>query len=103
MAHLAGQKNTPPGRNGSRLIRYGAVLQFWTQRAVYASPTLAGETVYIGGNDSNLYALDAKNGHLKWQFATSGRIESLAMVAGDRVYFGSDDGLLYALGPGEGK
>jgi outer membrane protein assembly factor BamB len=62
-------------------------------------------TLYIGGNDGNFYALDAKTGKVKWAFdgvARSGyrsyAIFSSAAIGPDRtVYFGGKDGVLYAL------
>ena len=53
--------------------------------------------MYFGSNDSNLYALDAAKGTLRWKFKTHGRITSSPAVADGRVYFGSYDGIFYAL------
>jgi len=62
-------------------------------------------TLYIGGNDGILYALDSKTGKTRWTFdgvARSGyrtyAIFSSVAIAPDRtVYFGGKDGVLYAL------
>ena len=62
-------------------------------------------TLYIGGNDGILYALDSETGKTRWTFdgvARSGyrtyAIFSSVAVAADRtIYFGGKDGVLYAL------
>ena len=62
-------------------------------------------TLYIGGNDGILYALDTKTGKVKWTFdgvARSGyrtyAIFSSAAIGPDRtIYFGGKNGDLYAI------
>ena len=62
-------------------------------------------TLYIGGNDGNLYALDTKTGKVKWTFdgvARSGyrtyAIFSSVAIGPDRtLYFGGKNGMLYAI------
>ena len=70
---------------------------FDTNNQVMSSPTVVGGTVYIGSNDSNLYALDAETGEREWAFQTGAVVESSPMVVGDVVYVGSNDSNLYAL------
>jgi outer membrane protein assembly factor BamB len=50
------------------------------------APAVTGGTVYAGGNDGNLYALDAVDGAELWR-VPSGPFSS-ATVAGDAVYVG---------------
>jgi len=75
------------------------------------APAIDGEgTLYIGGNNGILYALDTKTGKVKWTFdgvARSGyrtyAIFSSAALGPDRtIYFGGKDGVLYALREGRG-
>ncbi len=62
-------------------------------------------TLYMGGNNGILYALDTKTGRVKWTFdgvARSGyrtfAIFSSAAIGSDRtIYFGGKNGVLYAL------
>ena len=89
---------------------YGGVPQlhkvkwtFHTRGEVVSSPAIVNGTVYIGSNDSNLYAIDAKTGIQKWLFAAKARIPSSPAVADGRVYFGSYDGSFYALDAVTGK
>jgi len=55
------------------------------------------ETVYVGGDDKMLYAIDAVTGMKKWAFATGERIFPSPTVAGGVVYVGSSDKKLYAI------
>ena len=52
----------------------------------------------MGGYDSYLYALNAVDGSMFWQFRAGGYIFSSPIVAGTVVYVGSYDGNVYALG-----
>jgi outer membrane protein assembly factor BamB len=65
----------------------------------------ADGTLYIGGNDGNLYALDTKTGQPKWTFdavarsgyRTYGIFSSVALGPDRTVYFGGKNGWLYAV------
>jgi outer membrane protein assembly factor BamB len=62
-------------------------------------------TLYIGGNDGLLYALDTKIGKVKWTFDGVSRsgyrtyaIFSSVAIGSDRtIYFGGKNGVLYAI------
>jgi eukaryotic-like serine/threonine-protein kinase len=64
---------------------------------------VAGDTVYVGSGDHNLYAINLDAGTLKWKFKTGGRVNSSPAVAGGMVYFGSYDGSFYAVDAATGK
>ena len=63
------------------------------------------DTVYVGSNDDNVYALNAANGDLVWSYTTQGNVRAAAAVAlnGSVVYVGGDDANLYALDAAVGK
>ena len=56
-------------------------------------------TIYVGSQDSYLYALNPDGG-VKWSYATPGEVSASPAIADDgTVYIGSDNGSLYAIGP----
>ena len=57
----------------------------------------ATDTVYVGGHDSRLRALDAATGNARWTFDTDGWIIGCPTVAGDAVIVGSYDRRCYTL------
>ena len=63
----------------------------------HSSPVIAGETLYIGSADGNVYALDTASGKARWVFKTAGRVRATPAVAEGAVFAGSMDGNLYAL------
>ena len=78
----------------------------WTYNTgdqVYSSPAVAGGTVYVGGEDGNVYALGAATGHVLWSYTTGAPVDSSPAVAGGTVYVGSWDDKVYALGAATGQ
>ncbi len=63
---------------------------------MYASPAVANNTVYIGSNDGNLYALDANTGSVHWSVSTGAQVRGAA-VANGVVYFTSANQTFYAV------
>ena len=82
---------------GERTPRGVLKWQFATGAAIHSSPAVADGIVYVGSQDSRLYALDAETGRELWSFACESWVESSPAVADGVVYFGSNDGNLYAL------
>ncbi|HEU5079147.1 MAG TPA: PQQ-binding-like beta-propeller repeat protein [Opitutaceae bacterium] len=68
-----------------------------------SSPTVAGGVVYIGGVDGRIYAIEARDGAVKWSFATGRVVRATPAVADGRVFCGSFDGNVYALDAATGK
>lgn len=64
----------------------------------YFSPgvTISGDTLYLGCEDKNVYAVSATTGQALWSRATNGRVGQ-ATVSGGAVFVGSTDKYLYAL------
>lgn len=73
------------------------VWDFLTAGRVYSSPAIDDSSIYIGSNDSCLYALDKKNGKLKWKFRTGGEIKSKPLLLNNSVIFNSTDGFVYSV------
>jgi outer membrane protein assembly factor BamB len=69
---------------------------------VPSSPAVANGVLYIGSQDNNVYALNARNGTILWSYTTGGPIGSSPAVANGVVYVGSDDGNIYALNASTG-
>ena len=65
----------------------------------------ADGTVYVGSDDTKLYAVNPADGSERWSYATSDRIRSDPTIASDgTIYVGSGDGNLHAINPdGTGK
>jgi outer membrane protein assembly factor BamB len=64
-----------------------------------SSPALAGDRLYVGSDDGNLYAVDATSGAVVWAFAPGGPIVSSPAVATGGtdpvIVVGSNDGNVY--------
>ncbi len=86
---------------GPRQLK-GVKWTFRTGAAVVSSPALADGVLYVGSDDTNLYAIDAANGEKKWAFATGGLVRSSPAVAEGTVFFESYDGVFYALDAASG-
>jgi outer membrane protein assembly factor BamB/tRNA A-37 threonylcarbamoyl transferase component Bud32 len=74
-----------------------SIWRFSCKEEVRSSPAIAGEVVYIGSYDKNLYAINAKTGALIWKYSTEGGICSSPCVWRDKVIFGSEDRILYSI------
>jgi len=62
-----------------------------------SSPTIAGNTIYIGSNDGHLYAIDAQHGNKLWAYNANSPIASSPAVVEGTVYFGTEDGFFHAV------
>jgi len=70
------------------------------QRAIYGTPAVTEDTVYVGGYDGVLYALSL-DGDLKWQEPLGDSIVGSPVVEGDFLLVGSSDHYLYAFDANE--
>jgi outer membrane protein assembly factor BamB len=66
---------------------------------------VANGVVYVGSDDSNVYALNATTGAKLWSYSTGGGVYSSPAVVNGVVYVGSLNGGVYAfsLKKGGGK
>ena len=78
----------------------------WTfecEDEIRGTPSIEGDSIYIGAYDNNLYVVDAADGKLKWKFPTDGAIVTRPAVSDGMVFFGSEDHRLYAVSKDTGK
>ena len=75
---------------------------FEAHAPLWPGTSFAAGTVYAGGDDGQMYALEAATGKQRWVFAAGGAIRSRAVAAHGALYFQADDGVLYALDAASG-
>lgn len=67
--------------------------------AINATPVKTeGGLIFVGSEDSNIYALDPSGGEIVWSYKTGGGIHASPAVVDGALYVGSKDGYLYAFG-----
>jgi outer membrane protein assembly factor BamB len=77
--------------------------RFRTGGAIFSTPLVSpdGKTVYVGSHDRHVYAVNTKDGTLRWRHATGERVWSSPALGQDgTLYVGSDDDHVYALAQG---
>jgi len=77
--------------------------RFETGDEVQSSPAVLEGTVYVGSEDSYVYAIDAETGQEEWRFETGSNIFCSPAVVGETVYIGSTDNHLYAINAETGR
>jgi len=60
-----------------------------TQRGHQVPPAVSDGIVYVGSDDTRLYALDAGSGEEKWRFQCDDYVDSSPAVVDGTVYVGS--------------
>lgn len=70
-----------------------------TNNQVWSSPfaNSNSQVIFVGSYDYSLYALNIKDGSIKWNFATTGLIKSSPLAYKGLVYVASYDKRLYAV------
>jgi eukaryotic-like serine/threonine-protein kinase len=68
-----------------------------------SSPVVWNGVVYFGSGDTNIYALDAASGSLKWKFKTGGVVHASPAIFDGTLFVGSWDSYFYALDATTGK
>jgi outer membrane protein assembly factor BamB len=67
-------------------------------------PIVMGERIIFGSSaDDKVYALDARSGHVLWEFFTGSPVRLAPAGWKDRAFVASDDGWLYALALEDGR
>jgi outer membrane protein assembly factor BamB len=70
---------------------------FPTGNRIVSSPVCQDKVLYFGGDDGNIYAVDAETGRQIWKRSTGGPVPSTPAVANGTVFVGSYDGKFYSL------
>jgi eukaryotic-like serine/threonine-protein kinase len=68
-----------------------------------SAPILRDDTLYFGSGDSNVYAINAGDGHLIWKYHTGNVVHGVPALYNDKLYIGSFDGNVYALHTRDGS
>lgn len=81
----------------------GIKWEYRTRGAVRSSPAVTASTVFIGSNDSTLYALDRATGRVRWRYAAGSAVSSSPAVAGGLVIAQSAAGVIFAVAEQTGR
>jgi len=69
--------------------------------AIYGTPVVSGDLVYIGGYNGKIYAFNSSSLEVRWVYPREGYLDGPIVggpvVAQGKVYFGGSDGKVYAL------
>jgi len=69
-----------------------------TEKWIWGSPILDGETLYYADLDGKVYSLDLASGSQNWDgVQPDGPIVASLLVAGDQIYAATESGALFAL------
>lgn len=98
------------GDTGGRLVCYDAKtgVERWIKTIPggegfgYSQACLKNNTIYIGGTDAKVYAINSMTGEVKWTYQALQAIESSPIVENGLVYIGSNH-LLFAIDAETGK
>jgi outer membrane protein assembly factor BamB/tetratricopeptide (TPR) repeat protein len=74
-----------------------------TEDKVSSSPIAVDDTVYVGSDDKNVYAISADNGKINWTFKTGSWVSTSPAFYNNKIYIGSRDGKVYSLNIFNGK
>jgi outer membrane protein assembly factor BamB len=68
-----------------------------------STAAIAAGTVYVGGMDGNLYAVELSSGQKKWTLPTTSTFKASPGVREARVFIGDTDGRFYCVDASSGK
>ncbi|MBI2343463.1 MAG: PQQ-binding-like beta-propeller repeat protein [Deltaproteobacteria bacterium] len=69
----------------------------------FATPVIAGGTVYVGSARGGVFALSGNDGKVVWRHETLGAVFAPVRLDGDRLFAVDAEGILYALEPATGR
>jgi outer membrane protein assembly factor BamB len=76
---------------------------FQAKEAIWGSPLVIEERVYVPAMDHRLYCLNAKTGELVWEFSAGGALAAHPSPNDGTLYQGAFDGRVYAIEAGSGQ
>jgi outer membrane protein assembly factor BamB len=76
---------------------------FKASEAIWGSPLVIGERVYVPAMDHHLYCLDAQTGQEVWKFKADGALAAQPSPNDSTLYQGALDGWVYAVEAGSGQ
>ncbi|MBA7638391.1 Outer membrane protein assembly factor BamB [subsurface metagenome] len=68
--------------------------------AIYGTPTMSGDLVYIGGYNGKMYAFNSSSLVMRWVYPRESYLKPIVsgpVIVSDSVYFSTSDGVVYAL------
>jgi outer membrane protein assembly factor BamB/actin-like ATPase involved in cell morphogenesis len=74
-----------------------------TGKPITSRAALAGNAVYIGGQDGAVHAIDRSTGQRLWRYPTGSPVTSSPQVRDGVVYAAGQDGTVHAIGAGDGR
>ena len=77
--------------------------EFKTGGAIFSSPLVDSDKIYVGSADHKIYCLQLNTGKKLWEFETRGEVHSSPKVMAKLLLFGSGDGNLYAIDKDTGE
>jgi eukaryotic-like serine/threonine-protein kinase len=75
--------------NQSQILNDPLKWKYSTSGAIYASPLIHNDTLFIGNLDSVFYAIDITNGQKLWSCKTKSQINTTASIYNDLICFAS--------------
>lgn len=76
---------------------------FKAGEAIWGSPLVIGERVYVPAMDHHLYCLDANTGQEMWDFEAGAALAAQPSPSNGTLYQGAFDGRVYAVDAGSGE
>ena len=68
--------------------------------AIYGTPVVSGDWIYVGGYNGKVYSIDATRGIKGWTFQPESGAQPIIgglAVSGDSIYFGTTEGNVYSI------
>jgi outer membrane protein assembly factor BamB len=70
---------------------------------LWPGPAFAGGLVFVGAEDGELHAVDARTGQERWSFRAGGPVRTRPVLGEGALLFQADDGFLYKLDAASGR